>query len=278
MEPYDDSVNNGLQTLCPICNGQASFEFALKRRRFFRCTGDDCGTLFVWPQPSEKELRGFYEEDYFASQEPKHRLASSEMYAQIMDYLLKRVSIGRPRILDYGCARAGLWDVLPSPLKECYWSIESNEAAREEAHRRTGRPSFGTIEEFSEAGQETWDICVMNQVIEHLRDPLGDLKKLISASAPRGLLWLATPNLGCLRARLLGKRWPQLADRTHLYLFTGRSCRNILARAGFKSPRRRSFRLRYGDMGFLRRFAQVFLRGLKLDGNLTLIAAGRDWT
>ena len=54
---------------------------------------------------------------------------------------------------------------------------------------------------------------------------------------PHGTLWIGTPNLGSLGARLFRSRWRALEPPRHLVLFTGDSLRLALQRAGFTGVR-----------------------------------------
>jgi len=259
---------------CPLCNGRTEFRLVLDGRRLFRCRARQCGLTFISPQPSEEELKACYSADYYGIGDSRHEETDRHLYEQIANLVLPRVTADRPTVLDYGCARAGLWDVLPRPLQARYFGIEPDESARDEAHGKTGRPIFATIEEYNQARLASWDICIMNQVIEHLRNPAMELQELISTASPAAFLFIATPNCGSAKAMILGRRWPEYANRTHLHFFTQRSCRMLLTRAGFEKIERINSRLRYAKMGFLRRVLQDVLRALKLDGNLTMSARG----
>ena len=257
---------------CPICHATAKIRFSLGRRHFHTCTNDQCGLIFVSPQPSDEELQEYYTEDYFDPSTAAYALANGAVQRQIIEHLLGQTTEHQPTVLDYGCARGGLWDILPDDLKGRYFGIEPNAAARTDAEERTQRSIFPSIDAFIADAGVKWDICVMNDVIEHIRQPVAELAKLARAGSPAGVLWVATPNPGSIKCWVIGRRWSQYRNRTHLFIFTYASCAQCLSAAGFVGIERPKFRLMYKDVGRLRSLLQIVTRRLAIDGNLTVTA------
>ena len=78
------------------------------------------------------------------------------------------------------------------------------------------------------------DLCVMDNVIEHLAKPDETVRNLRRYIRPNGKLVVITPNMESGHFRLLGRRWtPELAPHTHIFLFTGASLSRLLSDAGF---------------------------------------------
>jgi SAM-dependent methyltransferase/GT2 family glycosyltransferase len=81
----------------------------------------------------------------------------------------------------------------------------------------------------------TADLLVMDNVIEHLPDPLGIVRELGGYLASDGRIVIITPNMESGHARLLGKRWtPELAPHAHIFLFTPASLRRLVENAGLE--------------------------------------------
>jgi SAM-dependent methyltransferase len=79
------------------------------------------------------------------------------------------------------------------------------------------------------------DLVVMDNVIEHLPDPLATVSELRPYLAARGRLVIVTPNMESGHYRLLGRRWtPELAPHAHIYLFTTASLDLLVSAAGFQ--------------------------------------------
>jgi SAM-dependent methyltransferase len=73
----------------------------------------------------------------------------------------------------------------------------------------------------------------MNNVFEHLHDPLAVLAKSRAALAPGGLIVLIVPNHDSWSARLFGAAWPGYDPPRHLWGYTPRAIRMLLQGAGF---------------------------------------------
>lgn len=90
----------------------------------------------------------------------------------------------------------------------------------------------------------TVDLLVMDNVIEHLPDPLVMVRELTGYLASEGRIVLITPNMESGHARLLGKRWtPELAPHAHIFLFTPASLRRLAQNAGLDVEALGSFHL-----------------------------------
>jgi hypothetical protein len=74
-----------------------------------------------------------------------------------------------------------------------------------------------------------WDL------IEHLRDPTGTLRRLAGALKEDGMLVLSTPDVESLPARVMGERWLgwQLRNE-HLYYFSHTTLERMLNAVGLE--------------------------------------------
>ena len=96
----------------------------------------------------------------------------------------------------------------------------------------------------TDVAPETFDLIVMDNVLEHLRNPLESIRELRRYLTPRGRLVLITPNMESGHYRLLRRRWtPELAPHAHIYLFTRSALMRLLSDAGFDVPTIGSFHL-----------------------------------
>jgi 2-polyprenyl-3-methyl-5-hydroxy-6-metoxy-1,4-benzoquinol methylase len=88
----------------------------------------------------------------------------------------------------------------------------------------------------------------MWDVVEHLSDPLAELKRMHRILRPDGLLAISTMNVDALFPRLAGRRWPWYMQM-HLVYFSRRTLHNMLTKAGYRvvemTPHRRVVRLSY---------------------------------
>jgi hypothetical protein len=105
----------------------------------------------------------------------------------------------------------------------------------------------------------------MWDVIEHLTDPLQELKRAHRLLRPNGLLAVSTMNVDAWFPRLLGRRWPWYMQM-HLYYFTPKTLRQMLDLAGFETvetvPHKRIVRLAY-LVSRLEAYCKPLARGLE---------------
>ncbi len=90
----------------------------------------------------------------------------------------------------------------------------------------------------AELGDERFDAIVSADVIEHLKDPLGALRRLRPFLKEGGRFAISIPNIGhgSVRLALLSGRWEYrpwgLLDSTHLRFFTRATFARLLEEAG----------------------------------------------
>jgi SAM-dependent methyltransferase len=150
-------------------------------------------------------------------------------------------------------------------------AVEADPVARALAARR-GVRVYGSLADIPrESATRRFDLVALVDVLEHVRDPLELLTELRALLRQGGALYLSVPNHRAPQARLLGARWDQANNPTHLFLFCRRSVWQLLGRAGFVG----SFlpcAFRDPRMTVLQRACSILLQRLRLSGTLRVIA------
>jgi len=195
----------------------------------------DCGLVYASPRPASAALLSGYAEhadpDYEAERDARG------VNAHLALATIRRHA-PRGRLLEVGCAHGFFLHA----ARESYEAtgVEPSRAAREyaRAHLRLDVAS-GTLAEarFADA---SFDVAVMIDVIEHLADPLSVLRELARVVKPGGVLYLVTPDVDSLTARVLRGRWWGLRP-AHLYYFSERTLAEMLRKAGFERVDVRSY-------------------------------------
>lgn len=99
------------------------------------------------------------------------------------------------------------------------------------------------VQPLSQIESGRFDVIMLGDVIEHLRDPLTTLRDLLTLLDDDGRLIVSVPNVSHIdiRLMLLEGNWEYqldgLLDDTHLRWFTNKSLRRLLARLGFTAQR-----------------------------------------
>jgi SAM-dependent methyltransferase len=176
---------------------------------------------------------GFEEEYHHVTRDPdgrernllserEHSLASTR---EITDYL---AGMAPGRILDVGC---GLGWILSS--LDVGWEKHGIEISKFASNHASqfGTIHTGTLEDFRGS---SFDVVLMNHVIEHLPDPIGALDRVHGLLREGGVLILGTPDFDSGAARRYGERFRLLHDPTHISLFSCDSMHRCLRDRGFK--------------------------------------------
>jgi 2-polyprenyl-3-methyl-5-hydroxy-6-metoxy-1,4-benzoquinol methylase len=194
----------------------------------------DCGLFYTNPRASNGEIMAAYGE--MADRGfLKERRARELTYRRLLKSL-DRVTGGRKgRLLDVGCsmgfflkeARDAGWQV--EGMEPSGWAAEY---ARSEfgLNVRKGPAASAPVEPAS------FDAITMWDVVEHLLDPVGDLRRLAVALKPGGVFALSTHSIASVSARLLGRRYPFLMSM-HVTHFTSRATARLFEMAGLRQIR-----------------------------------------
>lgn len=156
--------------------------------------------------------------------------------------ILVRAVGERKRVLDVGCATGYLAKVLQS--RQCDTvGIDVNPKAAEEARKYCSRVVVADLDNTSIAeavGDDTFDIIVFADVLEHLRNPLRVLDEARSLLREGGFALISLPNVahGAVRLALLQGNFDYqelgLLDDSHLRFFTRRSAEELFLEAGYR--------------------------------------------
>ncbi|NQU05220.1 MAG: class I SAM-dependent methyltransferase [Calditrichaeota bacterium] len=177
-----------------------------------------------------------YEESYWGVvKDPdgieRDRLAEREKHLEDvkeeLDFL-NSLPIGR--ILDVGCGLGYLLSGLKSGWEK--HGIEVSKFACEHASQ------FGNIHHGDLISRsypdEHFDVVVMHHVIEHIDDPVREVKEIGRILKQGGHLLLGTPDFDSGCARRFGENYRLLHDKSHVSLFTNDSMHRFLRDHGFQ--------------------------------------------
>jgi 2-polyprenyl-3-methyl-5-hydroxy-6-metoxy-1,4-benzoquinol methylase len=241
----------GNRAVCNLCRHAAFEPFAViphLNRRIVRCL--NCGLVFVNPVTASfltfdfedkqeregkyvkirrlAENEGKHEEDVVQQEDIVRTLHFGQRRKSIEDYL-KPV-----RLLDIGCGRGFFLATFVGSGVD-YFGIEPRRRIWEEAGKRVGEDKIfcGTLKEAS-LPDSHFDVVTMINLIEHLPCPKETLEEVNRIVKDRGLLYIETPNVGSVAARILGRRWHAFLEPEHHFFFSIDTLATMLTHAGFK--------------------------------------------
>ncbi len=214
---------------------------------YVRCS--KCGTLSLYPMPTPEQT-AFANENLLGLTRPNssfdkrytegYREALRNEYRQTF----KDVGIDTTpphkgsKCFDFGCAIGTSLDILADEGWDTYGLDVSKQLTALADHSRH-KIHVGEIDTLPH-DWKGFDFILTIEVLEHLRDPLKTLKKLISMLKPGGVLLTETPQVGIL-AELYGEKWRVLAGLDHIHLMTQATQFKLLTDCGCRIERWISF-------------------------------------
>jgi SAM-dependent methyltransferase len=236
---------------------------------FRRCTGADCGVLWLDPTPLDEDLGLAYPANYYThdgvaapsrgaianaidaiqqgylANRYGYRVANAWLVRPLgllihffpgrretLDLLLMKLAANeRGRILNVGCGGGRTLE-----LRGLSWETEGVDpalGARRSAGATHGRSRNRCGQHYASSRFN----ATMSHVIEHVRDPEALLRECLRVLGTGGRLVVSTPNAASLGLERFGAAWFGLDPPRHLHIFTADALARLATRAGFADVR-----------------------------------------
>ena len=216
---------------CYVCDSdRISLRFVVSGFTIMRCA--DCSLQFVKEQLSQEELSPYYEQedisDDFVYNDPANLPNLNYYFYKLRDLINGHAPPGR--ILDVGCSSGFFLDVMEGWERH---GIEMMAGYAEKAIAKYGRHVHrGTLENY-ECDAGYFDVITLQDVFDHVLDPLHTLRTCRRLLKPGGLIVIKVHNISCLYARLSGPKFSALLPPFHMSYFNKKSLRVALSRTGY---------------------------------------------
>jgi 2-polyprenyl-3-methyl-5-hydroxy-6-metoxy-1,4-benzoquinol methylase len=203
--------------------------------RIVQCLG--CGLVFTNPQITADNVLSMY-----SQVEDKTYLENMDARIDTFSYNLDAIAQYLPpsgRLLELG-SYCGVFLKMARERGFEVLGVEPSIWASAYARDELGVPTVtGGIADVPEQ-TEPFDVVCSWDVLEHVSDPMTELRLVNERLKPGGIFAFSTLDYGNWFPRLMGERWPWMMDM-HLYYFDQKVMTEMLARAGFRVVHARSY-------------------------------------
>jgi SAM-dependent methyltransferase len=213
------------------------FEYRTCANEFEIRRAGDCDLLYVFPQPAPEALDTIYPPEYRPFQ--FHALRGPARWGR--DFVqggkaraILALAAGAP-ILDVGAGSGALLRQIARVKGDTagLWANDFSERILEPLAREGFRIIAGPVESLDLP--ERFQVICMNQVIEHLANPVGAVTRLAALLSPGGHLFIETPSIDGADSRLFRDRyWGGYHIPRHFWLFSEASLRQLLTGGGLR--------------------------------------------
>jgi len=229
--------------VCPACGSQRrQVSFRLRDPYCVaRCTS--CGFYYLYPRVIEGAMQeayrqpSYYEGGDCGYADTSYMAQESALRATfkcLLHNLAERRMTGGA-LLEIGCGYGYLLDEARAYFDRRIGTEFSVEGA--EIARSTGAEDFvGGIEQI--CAKLKFDCIVAIQVIEHVYQPSIFVEQLISHAQPGGHIVIATPDIGGVLRKAMGRRWPSFKVPEHVGYFDSMTLSRLMEKAGLSDIRR----------------------------------------
>lgn len=235
---------------CYVCGSQdithyASFDI----HQYIQCS--QCGLVYLEKMPSESDIYKAYSGGWFKSfrrkvTAPFRRLENLSGYAERVSDFKSRLQflsaysseIGSLYLLDIGCNKCFL---LEAAIQLGYHNVSGIELVPELTIQFQRKyPQYANNiyhSDFSELdekiGIEIFDIITAFDLVEHLRKPQVDFKKIFNLLKEEGIFIFQTPNTNSKEAKQMKREWGALKPYEHYHLFNEINIEQLGTQVGF---------------------------------------------
>lgn len=210
---YPDTLGDRL----PLFNYDFNKDLTNKSYRIVACK--QCTHHYASPRPPN--LYSYYTDDAIDKnylQISSQRIITAK---KIIPLIKKHKASGS--LLDIGCATGDFLEIAKDhyEVEGLELSSWSSKMAKDRGHKI----HTCTIEQLS--ANKQYDIITLWGVIEHFEFPRKEMEHIYNLLKPDGILFIWTPDISSITARILKKRWWNFQGQ-HIQLFTKKSLTRLL--------------------------------------------------
>lgn len=208
----------------------------MRENPIVRCK--ECGFIQLGAHPTEESIKSTYSDDYFKKIKYHFDSAAKREQERRVN-LMKECGVAHGAdVLDVGCATGDF--ILLARNYFSIWGIDISEQAVQTAKERNPDVAARIIamgHENFENLDRRFDAITLWDVIEHLDDPVGVVRKLTGKLERTGVLFISSPNIGAMIARIMKRHWAFMTPPEHIGYFSRETVKRLLAACGLRELR-----------------------------------------
>jgi len=247
-------LSASMHPFCPVCGSEKLFSMLCPVKLvsaapvYGLAECPDCLTRFISPTPEPEEIKRFYTPQYYGGDWYKQ-----EEKGRVFGHKMLRRGFGE-KILDVGCS---LGFFIYGLSRVSGWEVYGTEISPEAAAFARNHLGLDVhCGELAEAKYEDqfFDYVRVNNVLEHVSDPLRFLKECRRILRPEGKLYLSVPNGLADSAGLLkyfhGKQQTPRSKDGHLFFFSRAALFGLFKASNFEIIDAHTYGIRRGLRAF----------------------------
>ena len=211
---------------CLICGLSSDYLFSKddwnSNFKFYKCR--NCTHVFVYPQPTIKDLDLFYNQEYYVSEFQRLKVRKKGAY------ILKHISKTKIPMLEIGCSYGYFLEYMDEQGIKVD-GLELSQIASQKAKEKGFDVICGSIE--NDLTLKKYYSVFLFDVLEHLPNPSLFLKLISNRMLESGEIFITVPNQCSLEFKFFKKYWEWTSPPAHLHYFNYQSIAGLLNQSGF---------------------------------------------
>lgn len=235
---------------CPICKADKTKVFWTGKSNLYK-SGDSftlvqcatCKLVYMNPRPENSDVDHIYSESYIPFKPDRKDFSYNAFYkllSRIKHISYKKISSNQPvtdeykKVLDIGCGD-GSWLEMQRKAhpKWDFWGQDVSKIACKQVGGRGFRIICKPLQE-AELPNNFFDLVYMSHVLEHLPEPISDLKKIKRIIKNNGRIVIHIPNIDSVSAKIFKGYWYGLQLPLHFFHFSPKTASLILEKSGLE--------------------------------------------
>ncbi len=251
-------MNRSSTNACPLCADTADKRFLCKANLIYGTVYDlveceNCGVIYFSPMPTIAELETFYNASYYNMD--RHREEGKGMA------FAKRLTRWKTKgkFLDVGCATAFFINGIQTHSQWEVYGTDFGESAIRFARETLGlNVRHGDLAD-AKFPDAYFDYVHVNNVLEHVLDPISLLKECRRIVKPEGVFYLSVPNGFNDSLDLIDfynlEQQPARSKNGHIFFFRDKTLYKLFDEIGFTVQKQTTYSIKRGmrSIGYLPR-------------------------